>query len=136
MEHRKDKHASTVAFCRNKREGNCVYSDEKCWWNHSEQPRNKEEPNKCYICEKTIENRGGLMLHKKVNHQAIVRRCSFYQNGACRFREESCWYRHKETVEEKEETENIDINEETPENSFFYKAKENMKPPLGGNQSQ
>ena len=112
-----------------------MYSDEKCWWNHFEQPRNKEEPNKCYTCDKSFQNRGGLMSHKKEVHQAIVRDCSYYENGACRFRKETCWYRHKETVEEKEKTVNMDIDEETPSNSVFHKAKENMKPPLGGNQS-
>ena len=42
MNHRKLKHPETVANCRKKQDGNCPFSDEKCWWNHQErQTQNK-----------------------------------------------------------------------------------------------
>ena len=36
MYHRKSKHINSVAYCRNKLEGNCSYEDNMCWWNHAE----------------------------------------------------------------------------------------------------
>ena len=151
MEHRKDKHVSAVAFCRNKREGRCIYSDDKCWWNHSAQSRNLEDNNKCYLCEKTFVTRRGLMMHKKTNHEKIVRTCNYFRNGDCRFREESCWYKHSENenhenkdmdVDEDEDLKNMDVDkvdekpkekdveEENVQNSVFQKARENLKPPI------
>ena len=127
MEHRKDKHISTVAFCRNKKEGECIYSDETCWWKHSEQ--GKEEPNKCYMCEKTFVNRGRLMLHKKVKHEATVRTCNYFDNGVCRFREESCWYKHKQNRDDEDDKSNMEVDE-TNSSSVFQEAQEILKPPI------
>ena len=32
MHHRKEKHMNAVAFCRNKSQGSCSFTDDMCWW--------------------------------------------------------------------------------------------------------
>ena len=56
MVHRKIKHSSTVAYCRNYANKTCSYSSKMCWWNHTEINDNGEEKVKCFICLRTFRN--------------------------------------------------------------------------------
>ena len=62
MDHRKDKHASTVAPCRNNIRGACQFSSNMCWWSHAEQTPSNDLPIKCYICNETFERKSIMMI--------------------------------------------------------------------------
>ena len=98
MVHRKQKHVESVANCRKKQDGNCPFSDEKCWWNHKNRQANKHniEQIKCYFCDKIFENKPSLMKHRKAEHRSVVRRCDKYVGNNCPFQSINCWYLHEE----------------------------------------
>ena len=85
MYHRKSKHLNTVAYCRNKREGKCDFSDDKCWWNHQERCENTIE---CFICNQTFETKTRMMVHRRNEHKTVVKYCNKFQQGNCRYRDE------------------------------------------------
>ena len=124
MTHRKSKHSSTVAQCRNYLGGKCDYSDNMCWWNHAEKVVNLDDNIKCFMCSKVFERKNEMMVHRKKYHPENLRQCKQFQSNACRFKEESCWFIHqleKDTVhsEEKMETDSV-----------FQKVSQNLVPPL------
>ena len=157
MNHRKLKHIETIAFCKNKLEGNCPFSDQKCWWNHQKVENNKDDSIKCYVCDELFEARSSMMKHRKVNHPNIIRKCFNYLQNRCNFTSSSCWFSHDEermetkeegsleskdeesmeTEEEEGEREEDNIEEEEEKEvqnneneSVFQKVVTNVKPPI------
>ena len=61
MKHRKVNHIETIAHCKNKLEGNCPFSDQKCWWNHQKVENNKDGNNENYDNKGNDDNN----CHKK-----------------------------------------------------------------------
>ena len=141
MNHHKQKHTNTVAFCRNKLEGKCPFSDQMCWWNHHEVQNVKNSSFECYICNENFDTHSNLMKHRKINHPGVIKKCLNFLQNKCRFQNTSCWFSHDEDAMEtdeegfkdieenvKEKTEN---NEENQANkSVFQKAFRNIKPPI------
>ena len=128
MYHRKSKHLNTVAYCKNNLEGKCPYSDEMCWWNHVER---RDECVECYICNETFQAKATMMIHRKKAHNRLIKSCTQYALGMCRFKQESCWFEHgqEDTVERNKE--NIPENVEKDETEqVFQKVSENLKPPI------
>ena len=68
MNHRKLNHIETIAFCKNKLEDNCPFSDQKCWWNHQKVENNKDDSIECYVCNEHFETKSSMMKHRKANH--------------------------------------------------------------------
>ena len=133
MNHRKEKHPEAVAFCRKKRDGNCPFSDEKCWWNH--QNKNKESPLEieCFICGEIFERKSSLMRHRKLKHPTLVKKCEKFIKNDCQFQDSYCWWLHEEEAMELDESTNDDKKEEDEkENSIpvFQKPSLNIKPPI------
>ena len=131
MYHRKSKHLNTVAYCKNYLEGKCQYSDDMCWWNHSEK-RNYE--NECYLCNQNFRSKGEMMKHRKKNHSNIVRDCIKYAINSCSFQEDFCWFRHSDNddnnrSEDKNDDDDKNKSEEQSE-QVFRKVSENLEPPL------
>ena len=91
MFHRKSKHMNTVARCKNYLEGKCHYADDICWWNHGE---SKGENIECFICSKSFETKPNLMTHRKKVHRSVIKSCTQFLLGICRFKDESCWFLH------------------------------------------
>jgi transcription elongation factor Elf1 len=71
LHHRKSKHLNLVAFCRNNLEGKCDFTDDMCWWNHSEK---RDESIVCYICSKNFETKSHMMTHRRIDHKHIVQK--------------------------------------------------------------
>ena len=90
MYHRKSKHTSSVAYCKNKSEGNCYYTDDICWWKHTEK---NEEVYECYSCNERFERKGLLMTHRKREHNNSLGNCNQFAQNNCRFQESECWYK-------------------------------------------
>ena len=44
---------------------------------------------KCGICEKVFHHN-----HRKNEHSQFVPKCREYINGACRYEQNGCWFRH------------------------------------------
>ena len=119
MYHRKAKHLSTVAYCRNKSEGKCQYADDMCWWNHAEKQEGTIE---CHICNNIFTSRANMMSHRKREHKDLVKICSQFQNDNCRFKSESCWFEHEEKNHEQKE--NVGPEQD------FQEVSENLEPPI------
>ena len=123
MNHRKAKHINTVAFCRNKLEGKCDFADEKCWWNHAEKSTDNIQ---CFICNHVFETKTQMMIHRKNEHKEIVKCCSQFQQGTCRFRNDSCWFLHE--LEGFTEAKEFDRTSKKQE-QVFRKVLKPTKPP-------
>ena len=129
MTHRKKMHMNTVAFCRNKTEGNCDYSDDMCWWNHNVEMQNGDQV-KCYVCNKTFERKTEMMKHRKKEHSEVVMPCRKFQNNECRFQDDSCWFIHVTESEDIAEDAYKTTEENMETESGFQKDIQNPKPPL------
>ena len=126
MHHRKNMHPDSVAPCRNKMNGQCPYSDEKCWWRHVEKTGDNKT---CYICGTIFANKNEIMIHRKKEHENIVPDCQEFDKNQCRFQNTFCWYKHTEKKHD-EELMNSELDQ------VFQKASENMKPPIMGAQNR
>ena len=111
MRHRKLEHGKIVAPCRKNIAGNCPFSSEQCWWNHTEE---NETCIECYFCELTFITRNDVMLHRKREHAKTVKQCTKDLESNCPLNDTSCWFKHQEKSA----------------NSVFQKAPENPEPPL------
>ena len=130
MEHRKKEHIKTVAYCKNKIDGTCIYSDLKCWWNHDNQSDTERSglTFKCFICSETFSEKGQMMTHKKKEHLESVRYCNLILDGKCPFLDEKCWYRHTENA--KNNSEEVINEDEQKETSVFQEVQEDLAPPI------
>ena len=132
MVHRKQKHIESVANCRKKRDENCPFSDEKCWWNHKNRQANKYNIKQieCYFCDKIFENKPSLMKHRNAEHRSVVRRCDKYMGNNCPFQSIDCWYLHDDEHMEIEELDAKFQEKETIKSSVFQSLFTHIKPPI------
>ena len=82
MNHRKDKHLNTVAHCRNNLKGTCSYPSRMCWWNHADPNIGMDvdgDAIECFICSKTFQCKGSMMIHRKKDHKTVVRKCNLFE---------------------------------------------------------
>ena len=134
MIHRKIKHASLVAQCKNYEEGKCTFTSKSCYWIH--EPKVSRSDNcHCYVCGKSFKTKSEMMGHRKQYHANVVRLCSKFTEGKCPFQDEFCWFIHSQTRVNKTVTKE-DINEtsedamEMEEMSGFQMETKKNKPPL------
>ena len=127
MNHRKNKHADTVAQCRNFIAGICTYAEDICWWNHC---KRKEESIKCFICENTFGSKVLLMSHRKKDHNKFVKMCTQFSQNSCRFKENDCWYKHESEDENYEDETNPKCTEKEDKEKVFQKVSEDLDPPI------
>ena len=132
--HRKQKHRNSVADCKNYQEGKCLFTEEKCYWNHSLKDKESNGQVECFNCGKTFKCKNDMMIHRKNEHESMVRICKEFIENNCRLRKQFCWFLHKD--EEMEIEPSININKsENHENekdcpSVFQKISGNKEPPL------
>ena len=116
MNHRKTEHKASVGVCRKFLQKSCPFSENYCWWRHSETVHTKGdqvgETFECSECGKQTTGRGELMKHRKSEHSTSVAVCKNHLKGQCRFDHLYCWYKH-----------------ETPEDVVFQKAPQTTDPP-------
>ena len=101
MNHRKQKHPSIVALCKNKKEKNCKFSSERCWWRH--EASKNDSGIDCFNCSKNFQTKGEMMNHRKREHASNVKTCNNFLTNTCRFRANFCWFLHGEGSMEKED---------------------------------
>ena len=132
MRHRKSQHITNVAPCKNEKVGTCIYSAEKCWWNHDLGQDLQNESIKCFICNETFERKADMMSHRKRNHASYIRKCLQFARNNCSFKNNSCWYQHDEEMETDASNENENVNKQKQEEneSVFQKVSPNPKPPI------
>ena len=143
MNHRKYAHPNDIAICKNSREGNCSFSDETCLWSHA--ANQKKETFKCFVCDKVFESKVKLMVHRKSLHEETIKTCNKYLSKSCRYKNETCWFKHDEkemnvenTNEEVMEVKDNNTNQVNDDASItielvFQKVFENLKPPFQNN---
>ena len=68
-----------------------------------------------------------MMMHRKKDHKAVVKKCNLFEENKCGFKEEVCWYNHDEKVSE----EDVDLDEnKLSQESVFQKVQQNLDPPI------
>ena len=128
MKHRKASHINTVAKCKNYLNKSCPYTEELCWWVHSERTKDSDISN-CYMCGKQFENKNQIMIHRRKEHGKLVGLCRMFQNQNCKFVSENCWFKHE--MEDKTNRKNENKKEEIEEESVFQNVLDDLDPPLG-----
>ena len=129
MNHRKSKHPSSVAPCRNFPTGNCIFTNEMCWWKHCESDQSdNNDINVCYICNESCESMEDMMRHRKNQHPEVVKECFKFRNNMCSFRSETCWFNHGRSENNAAQQESEETNAEP---SVFWENQRRMKPPIG-----
>ena len=131
MDHRKKRHPSTRK-CRYFLRQECFFNAERCWYSHdtgSQETRNNEQQLglSCRECEQTFPNRSELMFHKKKEHFEKVEKCWKFLQGKCVENANLCWFKHEEKKKDYQ-TENMEIEVNSPTKSDFQKVKE-ITPP-------
>jgi hypothetical protein len=72
-----------------------------------------------------------LMLHRKIDHTNLVRRCINY------LKKKSCWFLHdEEAFESEEHLEKEDEENKNETDLVFQNLFKNMKPPIGGRKTK
>ena len=96
MIHTKKEHKEKVDECWNYSAGTCVFGEEICWFIHSEKSSKSEFLGvKCKVCGKEFENKNNLLHHKKREHVQTVQNCKHYNDKACPYGDQNCWFRHE-----------------------------------------
>ena len=73
-----------------------------------------------------------MMIHRKNKHKEIVKCCSQFRLGTCRFKDDSCWFQQElEGVKETKENDKkvVENAKENPE-QVFQKVLKPKEPPL------
>ena len=131
MNHRKQKHIETVGQCKKKQDGNCPFSDDKCWWNHQEKQKPSTEQLECYICNQIFQDKPSMMKHRKAEHRSIIRKCNKQLKNNCPFQSDACWYLHDEEEDMEVEEQNCNKEEQNQSESLVFRnLSMNLKPPL------
>ena len=98
MEHRKTHHPSNRR-CRDFLKGECLRSEEECWYVHNfnnenevGQVKGNEEKIICFVCKKEFKTVYDMHAHKKVEHPSTTE-CFKFKEGKCTFGDK-CWYSH------------------------------------------
>ena len=105
MEHKKFTHTDKVSKCWNFPIGKCTYTDDKCWFQHSE---NAGEIFCCKFCDEEFSNQSTLQNHRKQYHENTVSFCRNYPSGSCVYTNDTCWFRHAGNVCENERDKNYE----------------------------
>ena len=126
MIHRKLNHKNFVAKCRKFQDRICDFTSESCWWNH-EDKMNSPERIHCYVCMKTFDTKKEMMGHRKKYHVNLVKQCTNFLEGKCRFQNEFCWFIHMKTTTKDDSK--AEEAMETENDSDFQKEIEQTKPP-------
>ena len=105
MEHKKFTHTDKVSKCWNFPNGKCTYTDDKCWFQHSE---NAGEIFCCKFCDKEFSNQSTLLIHRKRYHANTVPLCRSYLSGSCVYTNETCWFKHAGNVSENNKNTNYE----------------------------
>ena len=145
MIHRKQTHINTVADCKNNQEGKCLFTSDKCWWNHnknSDSISKRDSKMNCYVCSKTFETKSEMMIHRKIKHADLVKVCHNFKKNNCKLQNKFCWFLHKDEEDivtdtealEKENKNTEDITEK--ESSVFQNVSGNLKPPIARGKSK
>ena len=137
MEHRKAKHAETVANCKNFIPGICPYTSKMCWWKHEieSDSRKLAKEFRCFTCNKTLQSKGEMMMHKKLEHRNTVRYCNLFMDDKCKYSEKSCWYLHEDAFAKQNDPEEKSVNitdeeKDSEEYSVFQDVQQNLEPPI------
>lgn len=95
MCHMKVEHKELVPTCRFFKNGECNFSDSKCWFHHKEEGNQtiQRKRLKCNFCEKEFQAKDDLMNHRKYEHSYTVPECKYQKESSCKF-ENNCWYKH------------------------------------------
>ena len=111
MKHKKFKHADKVSQCWNFTIKKCSYSDETCWFSHSEITGDDFE---CNFCDKKFSNQSNFLKHRKEYHKHSVPACRNLNKGTCKF-SEKCWFNHseRETLKGTETEDHANENNDT-----------------------
>ena len=117
-------------MCRNYKQGKCDYSEDMCWWNHSEKEFELHDKIQCFICNKIFDNRTDMMKHRKKEHVEMIKTCRQYQSNNCRYVSESCWFKHENDEELRRHHETKHEGDQMETESVFRKVSENLEPPL------
>ena len=119
MKHKKSVHTEKVRVCWNFPLGKCSYTDENCWFHHSE---NTGEGFKCNLCDNKFLNQSQFLNHRKTYHAHTVQTCRNYSNGSCMYTNDKCWFKHAENIQENKkieyENENENIDKEIIQKLF------------------
>ena len=106
---------------------NCTYSNEDCWFNHSENPKACDTIDfNCTLCDKLFKRRAEFMKHRKINHRTNVSLCRDKMHGSCRYSGETCWFLHdseKVMPEEENNDKQINYNQEVFDKLFVMIEK-------------
>ena len=105
MKHKKCTHTDKVSKCWNFPNGKCTYTDDKCWFQHSE---NAGEIFCCKFCDKEFSNQSTLLNHRKRYHANTVPLCRSYLSGSCVYTNETCWFKHAGNVSENNQNTNYE----------------------------
>ena len=108
MKHKKSEHTEKVRVCWNFPLGKCSFSDETCWFHHSENTRDSYQ---CNLCDNKFLNQSQFLNHRKTYHEHVVPTCRNYSNGSCPYTNENCWFKHVESIHENENSENENYHE-------------------------
>ena len=75
---------------------NCGYEAESLYVLDAHIREFHDESIECNFCDKSFENKGEQMKHKKEEHTEKVDICWNYAGGKCDFEEGKCWFLHKD----------------------------------------
>lgn len=67
------------------------------------------------------------MIHKKSKHIESTRYCNLYLDEKCRFKDETCWYKHEDKPKNVSEEKVVNV---ATENTVFQKVLEDLEPPI------
>ena len=96
MKHNKRMHTERVALCWNFSAGKCDYSDDYCWFSHSQNLKETENF-KCNICEIVFKTKNEVHYHQKREHVRSILQCRIASKMTCLYGAEKCWFQHNET---------------------------------------
>ena len=134
MIHRKQKHKNKVADCKNYQEGKCLFTEEKCYWNHSHEDKEISDQVKCFIRGENFKSKNEMMIHRKNRHERMVGICRKFDVNNCRLQKQFCWFVHKDEEMEIDSSKNVDRNENLENDSDFASVfrivSGNKKPPI------
>jgi hypothetical protein len=80
-------------------DGCCVFDSNECWFDHPDTVPRTLKSLKCRFCEKTLQNKSELMVHRKLEHPQKISACKKEMDGSCVFGSEKCWYKHGKIIE-------------------------------------
>ena len=109
MKHNTFTHTDKVSACWNFPIGKCIFTGDKCWFQHSE---NVGEEVQCKFCEKCFSNHSEYLNPRKKYDHNVVPVCRNNSSGSCVYTNETCWFNHAKKNEDIKNNENQKKNNE------------------------